>query len=164
MPGFVELFRQAIMDISFYKRIEGVVGVLLSCVIPGARLFSDEHQQRRKPRNHKMRIKKLVLYLMLIAVIALAVIKITYMEEADSILMYGSSLILFALNVIFKLKRKKPGLISLIIQLLYSSYCYYGLFFDLGNGLALAYFLYLLFVNCIHIVVLVVYFFVNSRG
>ena len=111
-----------------------------------------------------MRIKNLVLYLMLIAVIVLAVIKITYMEEADSILMYGSSLILLVLNVIFILKRKKPGLISLIIQLLYSSYCYYGLFFDLGNGLALAYFLYLLFVNCIHIVVLVVYFFVNSRG
>ena len=53
------------------------------------------------------------------------------MADTDSILMYGSSLILLALNVVFILKRRKPGLISLIVQLVYNSYFYYGLFFDL---------------------------------
>ena len=77
--------------------------------------------------------------------------------STDNSLIYGSSLILLIFNILVIRETKKVGIVSLAVQLAYSSYFYYGLFFDLRGGLILGFLLCLLLFTCSHLIILVVY-------
>lgn len=76
---------------------------------------------------------------------------------SENTVLYLTSLLLLAL-IIFSAKYKKSFfIVNLILFLVYTLPMYYGLFFDVGNGSALVYWAYLLFLTLLHIIITTYY-------
>jgi hypothetical protein len=76
----------------------------------------------------------------------------------DNIVLVAASFILLLLIAVATFKFSKAfGAVNFVIFLVYSSYMYYGLFFDNSDGTALAWWFYLLVVTILHILVTSVY-------
>jgi hypothetical protein len=77
------------------------------------------------------------------------------MMSADYLLFYGSTAIVLLLNILLLWKRRLQGAVSTGIQVVYTVYFNYGLYFDSAWGAALAWWFYLIMINCLHFVVLI---------
>ncbi len=85
---------------------------------------------------------------------------------SDAGLFYGSVIIVLIMNLALIGTQRKNGLLSTGLQLLYTSYFIYGLYFKSQGGSSLVWWFYLIMINCLHFLFLVAYliiYFVRSR-
>ena len=89
------------------------------------------------------------------------------MNTEDAVLFYGSSAVVLLFNILLLRKRRIQGVISIGIQLVYTAYFNYELQFDSNWGAGLAWWFYLIVLNCAHFLVLIVllatYFIADKR-
>ena len=78
----------------------------------------------------------------------------------DNILPYGLSFILLCLLLFTIKKNKRVGWINLLLFTAYSGYLYHGLFFRGAGGVSLVWWFYLLLFTGIHLLLIIIYFFV----
>ena len=84
----------------------------------------------------------------------------------DAVLLYGSTGIVLLLNIVLFSNRRRLGLYSLLIQIIYVLSFLYGSFFVAEGWDRLTWWFFLLAVNCLHFLVvicLLVYVFVANR-
>ena len=77
--------------------------------------------------------------------------------ENDNILLFVISLLTIG-SIIISIKFNKWfAVINGIVFITYSVYLYYGLFFDLGNGTALAWWFYLIVFTILQLLIVLIY-------
>ncbi len=84
----------------------------------------------------------------------------------DAIVLYGSTGIVLLLNIVLFSNRRRLGLYSLLIQLIYVLFFLYGLLFLAEGWDRLTWWFFFLAVNCLHLLVdicLLIYLFVVNR-
>ena len=79
-------------------------------------------------------------------------------------ILYGSSILLLLLILATFKFNKSFILLHLIIYLLYSVYFYYGLFFKIHAGTALAYWFYLIIITGLHLLFMVGYLIIKLNN
>jgi hypothetical protein len=86
------------------------------------------------------------------------------MNQADNLLFYGSSVIVLLLNLFLLKSNKTYGMVSLIIQSIYTAYFNYGLQYDSEGGVALVWWFYLIMINCLHFIINIAIITINNRA
>lgn len=84
----------------------------------------------------------------------------------DNILLYGSTGAVFLLNFILLSKRRRIGLYSILIQIIYVAWFIYGIYFEAEGWDRLSWwllFMIALFLHGITILCMLIYFFMVSR-
>lgn len=86
------------------------------------------------------------------------------MHVSDNLLFYGSSVIVLLLNLFLLKSKKTYGIVSLIIQFIYTAYFNYGLHYDSDGGVAIVWWFYLIMINCLHFIIIIAIITSNIRA
>lgn len=84
------------------------------------------------------------------------------MATGDNIVFYGSLVVTSVFIYVVKKHNKPLFYISIALFVVYSSYFIYNLFYNSKYGAGLVWWFYLIFISCLHSVVLIIYLLVKK--